>query len=66
MGVSIAKVMALCVCVCVCGLGERGADINNPLEVVNTRERWSRGCAQSGEHRQGLHAGISVVVWELV
>ena len=36
MGVSIAKVMALCVCVCVCGLGEWGADTHNLLEVVNT------------------------------
>jgi hypothetical protein len=54
-------------CVCVwSAVGERGTDTKNPLEVVNTRERWPRGCAQSGEHRQELHVGISVVVWELV
>ena len=64
MGVSVAKVM----CVCVCGLRARGegTDIQDPLEVVNASERRSRGCVQSDDYRQELHAGILVAVWELV
>ena len=53
---------------CVCGLRARGegTDIKDPLEVVNVRERRSRGCVQSDDYRQELHAGILVAVWELV